>query len=76
MKLLTYISKLKAIQTRGKICSKYYLKFIEFITQSYFSVPDIVNLTLRTTLVRRLQTNNSFNELQLIIHLILNLKTL
>ena len=53
--------------------------FIVFITQSYFALPKNTRLNPMHYFIMKIlnkQTNHNFNKLNLIIHQILNLKTL
>ena len=49
---------------------------LAFITQSYFTVPKILDQILGTTLLWNFETNENFSKSHLIIHQILTLKTL
>ena len=50
--------------------------FLVFITKSHFAVPKNYRLIQHTPLSRKFQSKDNFSRLHLIIHQILNLKTL
>ena len=50
--------------------------FLVFITKSHFAVPKNYRLIQHTSLLRKFQSKDNFSRLHLIIHQILNLKTL
>ena len=60
--------KLNPIVTELFIRGKKLNIFTVFITEPYFAVPNHVKLNLKHFLLRKFQTNESFNKSHLIIH--------